>query len=155
MAARPTPEDYNTLSPYLPVDDAAQAIEFYTRAFGATERGRMAGPGGKIAHAELEIGDSVVMVADPFEQSTSRPPRELGGTSAAVFMYVEDVDSVFQRALEAGATELMPVENMFWGDRFGKLTDPFGHEWQIATRTENLTEEEITRRGQEAMADLS
>jgi PhnB protein len=155
MAARPIPEGYSTVSTYLAVDDAARAIDFYERAFGAKERGRMPGPEGKIAHAELEFGDSVVMFSDQFEQSTCKPPTELGGTSAAIFLYVEDVDAVVEQAVDAGATVVTPVEDMFWGDRFGKLADPFGHEWQIATRKEDLSPEEVMERGKEAMAELS
>src|SRR5919106_3169820 len=143
MAVKPVPEGYYTLTPYLAVDDAAAAIEWYGRAFGAKERGRMPGPDGKIAHAELEIGDGVVMLADPFEQSSIKPPRELGGTSMGLFMYVEDVDAAVQRAVDAGATVTSPVEDQFWGDRVGKVAHPFGHEWQIATHKEDLTSEEI------------
>jgi PhnB protein len=155
MPAKPIPEGYHTLTPQLAVDDAAQAIDFYKRAFGAKERGRMPGPEGKIAHAELEIGDSVVMLADPFEQSTSKPPKQLGGTSVGLFLYVEDVDAAVQQAVDAGATVTMPVDDMFWGDRFGTLADPFGHEWQLATHKEDLEPEEIMERGKEAMAGLS
>jgi PhnB protein len=154
MPAKPIPEGYNTLTTYIAVDDAAQAIEFYKRAFGATERGRMPAPDGRIAHAEVQIGDSVVMLSDPFPQSTCKPPKELGGTSVGMFMYVEDVDAVVQRAVDAGATVTMPVEDQFWGDRFGKVADPFGHEWQIATHTEDLTPEEIEERGKEVMASM-
>jgi PhnB protein len=155
MAVQPIPDGYNTLSGYLAVEDAAEAIEFYKRAFGATERGRMGAPDGKIAHAELEIGDSVVMLSDPFPQSTCKPPKELGGTSVGLFLYVEDVDTTFQQAVDAGATATSPPEDMFWGDRFGRVTDPFGHEWQLATHKEDLTEEEIMERGKEAMAGLT
>ena len=151
MAANPTPEGYHTVTPYLTVDDASAAIDFYGRAFGATERMRMPGPDGKIAHAELQIGDSPVMLADPFPQATSQPPKELGGTSGGVFLYVEDVDAAFQQAVDAGATVTMPLEDMFWGDRFGSLLDPFGHSWSLATHKEDLTEEEIAERGQAAM----
>ncbi|HEV2771892.1 MAG TPA: VOC family protein [Thermoleophilaceae bacterium] len=152
MPAQPIPEGYERLIPSLSVDDAAQAIDFYERAFGARERTRMELPDGTIAHAEIEINGSVLMLADPFPQSTSRPPKELGGTSVGVFMYVEDVDAVVQQAVDAGATVTMPVDDMFWGDRYGKISDPFGHEWEIATHTEDLTPEEIEERGREAMA---
>ncbi len=152
MAAKPIPEGYHTLTPYIVVDDAAQAIEFYKRALGATERGKMLGPDGKIAHAELEIGDSLLMLSDPFPQSSIKTPKELGGTTAATFMYVEDVDEVVQQVVDAGGTITMPVEDQFWGDRYGKVVDPFGHEWNIATRKEDLTSEEIEKRGAEAMA---
>ena len=155
MAAQPIPEGYQALIPSLDVHDAAGAIDFYKRAFGARERARMDGPGGTIAHAELEIGGSVLMLADPFPQSTRKSPKELGGASAGIFMYVEDVDAVVERAVEAGATITMPVDDMFWGDRYGKVTDPFGHEWEIATHKEDLTPEEMQRRGQEAMASMS
>jgi PhnB protein len=155
MAVQPIPEGYHSLTPYLSVHDAAQAIEFYKRAFGAKERGVMPGPDGKIAHAELEIGDSVIMLADPFEQSSVTPPKELGGRSGALFMYVEDVDAVVQQAVDAGAEVTMPVEDQFWGDRYGKVADPFGHEWQIATHAEDLSIEEIEERGKQAMAGLT
>ncbi|HSL34226.1 MAG TPA: VOC family protein, partial [Candidatus Limnocylindrales bacterium] len=119
MAKQPVPEGYHTLTPYLSVDDASAAIDFYERAFGAKERGRMAGPDGKIAHAELEIGDSTVMLADAFPQFAAKPPKELGGTSVGLFMYVENVDDVFRQAVAAGATPTMEPEDQFWGDRFG------------------------------------
>jgi PhnB protein len=152
---RPIPEGYHTLTPYLAVDDAALAIDFYKRAFGAKERVRMDAPGGKIGHAELEIGDSQVMLADPFPQASTRPPKELGGTSASVFMYVEDVDAVVSQAVEAGATVTMEVADQFWGDRFGTVTDPFGHVWSIATHVEDVAPEEIAERGKAAMAAMS
>ncbi len=145
---QPIPEGYRTLTPYLALDDAAAAIEFYKRAFGATERYRMPGPEGRIAHAELQIGDSVVMVSDPFPQSSVKSPTALGGTTVGLFVYVEDVDSVFQQAVDAGASVTMPLENTFWGDRYGKVTDPFGHQWGIATRQEEVSEEEMMRRAQ-------
>ena len=154
MTTSHKPTGYPTVSPYLIVDGAARAIDFYTEVFGAKERGRMPGPDGTIAHAEVQIGDSVVMLSDPFPQSTVRPPKELGGTSAAAFVYVEDVDAVVQRAVDAGATLTKPVDDMFWGDRYGKVADPFGHEWQVATHTEDLSPEEITERGREAMASM-
>jgi PhnB protein len=155
MAVKPIPEGYHTVTPYLAVDDAAKAIEFYKRAFGARERGRMPGPDGKIAHAEVEIGDALIMLSDPMPQSTIKSPKELGGTSGGIFLYVEDVDEVFQQALDAGATSTMAVEDMFWGDRFGSVTDPFGHSWQIATHKEDLSPEEIMERGKEAMAGMT
>jgi PhnB protein len=155
MAVKPIPEGYHTVTPYLAVDDAAKAIEFYKRAFGARERGRMPSPDGKIAHAELEIGDALIMLSDPMPQSTIKSPKELGGPSGGIFLYVEDVDEVFQQALDAGATSTMAVEDMFWGDRFGSVTDPFGHSWQIATHKEDLSPEEIMERGKEAMAGMT
>jgi PhnB protein len=155
MATKPIPEGYHTLSAYLAVDDAARAIDYYTKAFGAKERVRMRGPDGKIGHAELEIGDSLIMLSDPMPQASTRPPRELGGTSASLFMYVEDVDAVVKQAVDAGATVTMEVADQFWGDRFGTITDPFGHVWSIATHIEDLTPEEIEERGRAAMAAMS
>jgi PhnB protein len=155
MAAKPIPEGYNTLTASLAVDDAAQAIEFYKQAFGATERARMPAPDGRIAHAELQIGDSVLTLADTFEQSAYKPPKELGGTTASVLLYVEDADAVFDHAVEAGASITMPLQDMFWGDRYGQVTDPFGHVWQIATHKEDLTPEQMMERAGEAMADLA
>ena len=155
MSTKPIPEGYHTLTPYLAVNDAAQAIDFYKKAFGAKERMRMEAPGGKIGHAELEIGDSLVMLSDPFPQSTVKPPTEIGGTSASIFMYVEDVDAVVQQAVDAGATVTMEVADQFWGDRFGSVSDPFGHTWSIASHVEDLTPEEIGERGKAAMAAMS
>ncbi len=155
MATKPIPEGYHTLTPYLAVDNATEAIEFYKRAFGAKERVLMPGPEGTIGHAELEIGDSLVMLSDPFPQSSVRPPKELGATTASVFMYVEDVDAVVAQAVGEGATVTMEVEDQFWGDRFGTVTDPFGHVWSIATHIEDLTPEEIDERSKAAMAAMS
>jgi PhnB protein len=152
---KPIPEGYHSVSPYLAVEDAAKAIEFYTQAFAAEEQVRMHGPDGKIGHAELQIGDSKVMLSDPFPQSSTKPPKELGGTSASVFMYVEDVDAVVKRAVDLGATVTMEVDDQFWGDRFGSIIDPFGHSWAIATHVEDLTPEEIEERGKAAMAAMA
>jgi PhnB protein len=154
MAVKPIPEGYTSITPYLTVDDGKGAIEFYKRAFGATERGAMVAPDGKIAHAELQIADAVVMLSDSFPEFTTKTPKELGGTSVAVFLYVEDVDSVVQAAAEAGATIAMEPEDQFWGDRLGHVIDPFGHVWLIATRVENLTPEEIEARSREAFAAM-
>ena len=146
-AARPIPEGYHTVTPYLTIRDAARAIEFYKRAFGAEELMRMPGPGGKgVMHAEVKIGDSIVMLSDESPNSSCRAPQTLGGATSSQFVYVLDVDSAFKRAVEAGAKVSMPPIDMFWGDRFGKLTDPFGHEWGLATHTEDLTPEEISQR---------
>jgi PhnB protein len=155
MGVKPIPEGYHTITPYLAVEDADAAIDFYKQAFGAKETVRMNGPDGKIAHAELKIGDSLVMLSDPFPQSSSRPPKELNGTSASIFMYVEDVDVTVKKAVDTGATVTMDIEDQFWGDRFGAIADPFGHIWSIATHVEDLSEDEIARRGQEAMAAMS
>ena len=154
MPAKPIPEGYHTISPSLTIDGAADAIEFYKRAFGATERMRMSMPDGKIAHAELDIGDSVLMLNDALPQTSLKSPKQLGGSTVSVFLYVDDVDSVVQDAIDAGATVTMPVEDQFWGDRFGSVSDPFGHHWAIATHTEDLTPEEIAERGREAMASM-
>ncbi len=155
MATKPIPEGYHTLTTYLAVDDASEAIDWYKQAFGAKERLRMDGPEGTIGHAELEIGDSLIMLADPFPQSQTRPPKELGGTTAGVFMYVEDVDAVVQKAVKAGATTTMEVADQFWGDRFGSIKDPFGHSWSIATHVEDVSPEEMADRSKEAMAAMS
>jgi PhnB protein len=146
---QPVPEGYHTLTPYLAVEDATAAIDFYGRAFGAKERLRMPGPDGKIAHAELEIGDSLIMLSDPFPQSSAKPPKELGGTSAAIFAYVDNVDELVQQAVDAGATLVSAPEDQFWGDRFGSVQDPFGHSWQIATHVEDVSPEDIEKRSQE------
>jgi PhnB protein len=154
MATKPIPQGYHTVSPYLAVEDAARAIEYYAKAFGAKEVVRMDAPGGKIGHAELEIGDSRIMLADPFPQSSTRPPKELGGTSASVFLYVEDVDAVVKQAVDAGATVTMEVADQFWGDRFGTVTDPFGHVWSVATHIEDVPAEEMAERAKAAMAGM-
>jgi len=155
MPAKPIPEGYHTLNANLAVDDAGKAIEFYKRAFGAKERERMLGPDGKIAHAELEIGDSILMLADPMPQSPFKPPKQLGGISGGLYVYVEDVDEVVQQAIDAGGTITMPVDTMFWGDRFGSVTDPFGHTWSIATRVEEIPPEEMAERAKAAMASMN
>ena len=155
MGTKPIPEGYNTVTPYLAVDDAAQAIEYYKKAFGAKERARMDAPNGKIGHAELEIGDSLVMLSDPFPHATTRPPKELGGTSGSVFMYVEDVDAVVKKAVDEGATITMEVADQFWGDRFGSVRDPYGHVWGVATHVEDVPPEEMAERAKAAMAAMS
>jgi PhnB protein len=155
MAVKPIPDGYHTVTPYLAVDDAAAAIEYYKKAFGAKERMRMEAPGGKVGHAELEIGDSLVMLSDSFPQASTRPPKELGGTSASVFMYVEDVDSVVKQAVDAGATVTMEVADQFWGDRFGSVQDPFGHLWSISTHVEDVPADEMAERAKTAMAAMS
>ena len=155
MAVKPIPDGYHTVTPYLAVDDAAEAIEYYKTAFGAKERVRMDAPGGKIGHAELEIGDSLVMLSDPFPQASTKPPSELDGTSASVFLYVEDVDAVVKQAVDAGASVTMEVADQFWGDRFGSVQDPFGHVWSIATHVEDVPPEEMAERAKAAMAAMS
>ncbi len=155
MATKPIPEGYHTLTTYLSVDNASEAIEWYKRVFGANERVRMDGPEGTIGHAELEIGDSLIMLADSSPQSQTRPPKDLGDTTAGLFMYVEDVDAVVQKAVDAGATTTMEVADQFWGDRFGSVKDPFGHSWSIATHVEDVPPEEMAERAKEAMAAMS
>jgi PhnB protein len=154
MAVNPIPEGYHSLQIYLAVEDAAKAIDFYTEAFGAEETIRMPGPDGKVAHAELQIGDSKLMLSDPFEHSDVRPPSERGGPTASIFMYVDDVDATFEQAQRAGATVVSELEDMFWGDRFGTVADPFGHVWAMATHKEDLSEEEMAERSKAAMAEM-
>jgi PhnB protein len=155
MAVQPVPEGYHTVTPYLAVQDATEAIEYYKNAFGAKERVRMDTPDGKIGHAELEIGDSLVMLSDPFPQASTRPPKEIGGTSVSVFLYVEDVDAVVKQAVDAGASVTMEVADQFWGDRFGTVTDPFGHVWGVATHIEDVPPEEMAERAKAAMAEMA
>ncbi len=152
MAVKPVPEGYRTVTPYLAVDDAAAAIDYYKKAFGAKERGRMEAPGGKVGHAELEIGDSLVMLSDALPGFATRPPTELGGTSASIFLYVEDVDAVVKRAIDAGAEVATEIADQFWGDRFGSVRDPYGHVWGVATHVEDVPAEEMSKRAAEAQA---
>ena len=148
MPVKPIPDGYHTLTPYLAVKQAADAIEYYKRAFGAKERLRLSAPGGKIGHAELEIGDSVVMIADEYPEMDFRSPDHYGGSAVSLHLYVKDVDAVFRRAVEAGGEALRPVEDPFYGDRSGTLRDPFGHVWHLATHKEDLTQAEIEKRAQ-------
>jgi len=148
----PIPEGFHTLTPHVIVKGAGEAIEFYKKAFGAEEICRMPGPDGMVMHAEVKIGGSVMMVADEFPSMGVRGPQ--GGSPVTLHLYVEDVDAAFEKAVAAGAQVSMPVMDMFWGDRYGKLTDPFGHEWSIATHKEDLTPEEIAKRGEEAMKQM-
>ena len=155
MAVKPIPEGYTTPIPYLAVDDAEAAIEYYKKAFGAKERTRMPMPDGKVGHAELEIGQSIIMLSDPFPQASTRSPKELGGTTASIFMFAEDVDAVVKRAVDAGATVTMEVADQFWGDRFGTITDPFGHVWGISTHVEDVPPEEMEERAKAAFAAMA
>jgi uncharacterized glyoxalase superfamily protein PhnB len=146
-ATRPIPEGYHTITPHLVVRDAAAAIEFYKKAFGATERGRMPGPDGKtIIHAELRIGDSPLFLMDEVPAMGSKSPLALGGSPFVIHLYVENVDAAFERATKAGATVEMPVADQFWGDRYGMVADPFGHHWSLATHKEDLTPQEMAQR---------
>jgi PhnB protein len=150
-AVKAIPDGYPQVTPYLCVDGAAAAIDFYGRVFGATERMRMGGPDGKVGHAELAIGSGLVMLADEFPEMGQQSPRGLGGTPVTVSLYVDDVDAVFARALEAGATEVRAVTDQFYGDRAGQFEDPWGHRWSVATHVEDVSPEEMARRA-EAMA---
>ena len=151
MAVQPIPAGYHNVTPYLIVRDAANAIDFYKQAFGALELFRMVGPGGKIGHAEIKIGDSPFMLADEVPEMGFRGPESLGGSGVGILLYVEDVDGRFNQALAAGGKELKPVENQFYGDRSGTLTDPFGHVWTIATHKEDIEPEELNRRAEAAV----
>jgi uncharacterized glyoxalase superfamily protein PhnB len=148
------PDGTRTVTPHLVIKGAAKAIDFYTRAFGAQEHARMPGPGGSIGHAELQIGDSLVYLADEWPGGSSRSPQSLRGSSVVIHLYVPDVDAAFQRAVGAGAKVSMPVMDMFWGDRFGQVRDPFGHLWSLATHKEDLTPDEMARRGEAFMASM-
>ena len=153
---RPIPEGYHSLTPVLNVNDPAKALEFYARAFGAVELYRMTSPDGEtIWHAEIQIGDSRLMLGGEHPEMGMSSPTSLGGTASSVHVYVEDADAAFQRAVDAGATVAMPLMDAFWGDRYGQLTDPFGHRWSIATHIEDVGEEEIGRRALASMADCS
>jgi len=152
---KPIPDGYHTVTPYLVVHDAAKAIDFYKRAFDATEVHRMQGPDGKIGHAELRIGDSIVMLADEMSGMDTRSPQSLNGTSAGLFIYTRDVDAAYNKATAAGAKATQPPADMFWGDRYGKLTDPFGHSWSLATHKEDVAPEEMKRRMQEQMGKMA
>jgi PhnB protein len=145
-APRPVPDGYHSITPYLIVRGGATAIEFYKKAFGATETYRLAQPDGRIGHAELRVGDSVLMLADEFPEMGVRSPATLGGTPLSLLLYVADVDAAAARAVAAGAKEKRPVKDQFYGDRSGTFEDPFGHLWTIATRKEDLSVEEIERR---------
>jgi len=152
---KPIPEGYHTATPYLAVHDAAKAIDFYKRAFDATELHRMQGPQGKIAHAEIKIGDSIIMLADEMPGSDCRTPQSLGGTTTNIFLYVKDVDSAFNKATSAGAKSTMTPADMFWGDRYGKVTDPFGHSWSLATHKEDVAPAEMKKRSEEQVAKMA
>jgi PhnB protein len=143
---KPIPDGYHTATPYLIVNDAAGAIEFYKRAFGATEVMRMAQPNGKIGHAEIKIGDSPIMLADESPEMGARGPKSFGGSPVSILLYVEDVDTTFSRAVAAGAKVQRPVADQFYGDRTGGVEDPFGHVWYIATHTEDVSPEEMRKR---------
>ena len=148
---KPIPDGYPQVIPYLTIDGASAAIEFYAKVLGAKERLRMPGPDGKVGHAELEIGDSVVMLADEFPEMGGRSPKTIGGTPVTVMVYVEDVDATFGRALAEGATKERDVEDQFYGDRAGQFADPFGHKWFVATHVEDVPPDELARRAAQMM----
>lgn len=152
-AAKPIPEGYSSITPYLTIKGAAKAIEYYKKAFGATERGVLTLPNGLIGHAEVRIGDSLIMLADEFPGMDCTGPEKLGGTPVTLHLYVDNVDKVVEQAVNAGGTLKRAVKDQFYGDRTGGVTDPFGHEWYIATRVEDLSSEEVERRSAEAMKD--
>ena len=149
---KPIPEGYPQVTPYLIVDGANAAIEFYRNVFGARERMRMPAPEGRVGHAELEFGNSLVMLADEFPDMGVRSPKATGGTPVTLSVYVEDVDAVFDAAVAAGATALRPVEDQFYGDRNGQFEDPFGHRWSVATHVEDVPPDEMEKRAAEAMS---
>jgi PhnB protein len=149
MAIKPVPDGYHSVTPYLIIKGAARAIDFYKQTFGATERMRMNGPDGQVGHAELQIGDSIVMLADEHPSMGHRSPQSLGGTPVSLMVYVERVDDTFKRAIAAGAKEVQPVKDQFYGDRSGSFQDPFGHVWTVSTHVEDVSPEEMRRRSEE------
>jgi PhnB protein len=151
-AVKPIPDGYPQVMPYLIIDGAPAAIEFYGAVLGTSVRERMDAPDGRVGHAELQLGDSVIMLADAFPDMGYLGPKSVGGTPVTISVYVDDVDDVFERALAAGATELRAVENQFYGDRSGQLEDPFGHRWNVATHIEDVPEDEMMRRAAEMMS---
>ena len=146
----PIPEGYPRVTPYLIVDDGAAAIDFYTSVLGATERMRMGGPDDKVGHAELEIGDSVIMLADEHPEIGAHGPKTVAGTPVSLHVYVKDVDEVFRRAIDAGARSLQSVEDRFYGDRLGAFEDPFGHHWNVASHVEDVPPDEMSKRAEQA-----
>ncbi len=152
---RPIPQGFHSVTPYLTVNDAARAIDFYKRAFGAQELNRMDAPGGKIGHAEIKIGDSIIMLADEMPGTNTRSPQSVGSTTGGVYLYVENADAVFNQAVSAGAHVEAPLTDMFWGDSYGRLKDPFGHSWSVATHKEDVAPAEMSKRMQEFAAKMS
>ncbi len=148
--AKAIPEGFHTVTPHLIIKGASEAIEFYKKAFGAEEVARMPGPGGTVMHAEIRIGDSPIMLNDEFPSFGKTGPKSIGGTPVTIHLYVNDVDALFDRAVKAGAKVTMPIADMFWGDRYGQIEDPFGHQWSLATHKEDVTPEECMRRAKAA-----
>ncbi|MDE1725026.1 MAG: VOC family protein [Thaumarchaeota archaeon] len=152
---KPIPDGYHSITPTLTIRDASSAIEFYKKAFGATEVSRFLGPDGKtIMHAEIKIGDSLVMLGEENQQMGMLSPKSTGSTSSGIFLYVDEVDAVFDKAISAGAKVKMPVTDMFWGDRFASVEDPYGHAWAIATHKKDMTHEEIKNAGEEFFKNM-
>ncbi len=147
---QPIPEGFHTVTPHLVVSDAAAAIEFYQKAFGAEEVNRMPGPEGKIMHAAIRIGDSPLMLNDEFPNMGTVGPKAIGGSAVTIHLYVKDADAVWDSATNAGAKVVVPMADMFWGDRYGVIEDPFGHRWSIATHTRDLTPEQVMEGAQKA-----
>jgi PhnB protein len=152
--AKAIPEGYRTVTPYLTVRNAAKALDFYRQAFGAQEVVRMPMPDGKLMHAEFKIGDSFIMISDEFESGGCKAPETVGAATSSVMLYVEDVDATYKRAVDAGGKPTMPPQDMFWGDRFGSLTDPFGQVWGIATHKEDVSGEEMEKRAAQFMQNM-
>jgi PhnB protein len=148
MAATAIPAGHHTVTPYLAINDGARALEFYKKAFGATEKYKLMMPDGRLGHAEIRLGDSLIMLADEFPEFGGKSPQTLGGSPVSIHLYVEDVDAFFQRALAAGAKERKPVKDQFYGDRSGQLEDPFGHLWWVATHKEDVAPDEMQKRVQ-------
>ncbi len=153
MATNPIPEGYHTATPYLIVNDGAKAIDFYQKAFDAKERFRMAMPDGKLMHAEIMVGDSPIMLSDEHPAMGAKSPTSYGGTPVSLMLYVPDVDQRFQTAIAAGARQVRPVQDQFYGDRSGTLTDPFGHMWTISTHVEDVPSDELRRRSEAMMKE--
>lgn len=151
MAVQKKPDGYHTVTPYIIVNGAAAALEFYTKAFNATELFRMEGPGGSIMHAEFKIGDSPIMIADEHPEMGAVGPKTVGGTPVSIMLYVDDVDAIYKQSLAAGAKTVRDIANQFYGDRSACIEDPFGHKWTVSTHVEDVTPEEINRRFEEMM----
>ena len=154
MPVKPVPEGYHTVTPYLTVRDAARAIEFYKQAFGAKEKGTMKGPDGKVMHASLRIGDSMLMLNDEFPDYGTLSPLSTGGSAVTIHIYTDNVDAAFNRAVSAGAQVKMPLADQFWGDRYGVVADPFGHKWSLGAHIKDMSPEEMQREQDRAMAAM-
>jgi len=154
-STKPIPPGFHTVTPSLVVRNAAEAIDFYKKALGAEEIMRMPDPSGRISHAELKIGDSIIFLSDEFPNMPTTSPQTLGGCTGGFYLYVPDVDKSFQRAVDAGGKATMPVSDMFWGDRFGQFTDPFGHTWSISTHTKDLSPQEMEEGAKKFYAQMA